>query len=35
MIRYIKLRTGSIISLKDLYFVDIEENILYLTYISK
>ena len=35
MIRYIKLRSGSIISLKDLYFVDIEENTLYLTYISK
>ena len=35
MIKYIKLRTESIISLKDLYFVDKEENILYLTYISK
>ena len=35
MIRYIKLRSGSIISLKDLYFVDKEEETLFLTYISK
>ena len=35
MIRYLKLRTESIISLKDLYFVDKEEETLFLTYISK
>ena len=35
MIRYLKLRTEEIISLKDLCFVKKEENILYLTYICK
>ena len=35
MIKYIKLKTNSIISLKDLYFVDKEEETLLLTYISK
>ena len=35
MIRYLKLRTEEIITLKDLCFVKKEENILYLIYICK
>ena len=35
MIRYLKLKTEEIISLKDLCFVKKEENTLYLTYICK